>query len=462
MDTLPLLQALVQAWNQCWPELEDDLSRDLTPASSGRVLEQLLATLHQVARAGFEAWLLRNDHPGDTLVRDSRTLRFKCVQEKEFLTPLGPVKVARRLFQADRGGPCFAPIDAAWGMVGQSATPEIREAAAYLLGLMPAEEAERTLTKISRFRLGETSLKKLAGEFGEWIETHPEAVAEVRAAETIPEGTRVVCVSLDGTNVRLNEPGPKPGRPPSGDLRDLEPTCFKNAMVGTVSCYGETDAAMPERLQTKSVARMPEDSSPTFRKDLEAEVASTLARCEPGVTRVLVIDAAHFLWKYVESQPLFAGFEKIVDYYHAAEHLGTAAEALFGKGTPEAKVWAAKHRRTLLESDDGAARVVRAINAATRVRRLPAWARKVVATQRKFFTNHGRRMTYASFRARGLPIGSGPVEAAGKVLVKQRMVRSGMRWSRRGGQHILNIRTLIKSKRWDAVWVRYCETALAA
>ncbi len=53
---------------------------------------------------------------------------------------------------------------------------------------------------------------------------------------------------------------------------------------------------------------------------------------------------------------------------------------------------------------------------------------------------------------RGLPIGSGHVEAANKTHVAARMKRSGMRWSMAGGQAILGIRSLIKSGRFDKSW----------
>ena len=70
-------------------------------------------------------------------------------------------------------------------------------------------------------------------------------------------------------------------------------------------------------------------------------------------------------------------------------------------------------------------------------------------TNHSEFHNNAARMTYADFRARGLPSGSGPVEAAGKTLIKTRLGRSGKRWSRTGGQHLLNLRTLIKSDSWQ-------------
>jgi hypothetical protein len=72
-----------------------------------------------------------------------------------------------------------------------------------------------------------------------------------------------------------------------------------------------------------------------------------------------------------------------------------------------------------------------------------------------FFKRNNRLMTYADFREKGFPIGSGPVEAAAKVLVKQRLCRSGMRWSRSGGQHVLTLRAYMKSGTWDEMWNAY-------
>ena len=62
-------------------------------------------------------------------------------------------------------------------------------------------------------------------------------------------------------------------------------------------------------------------------------------------------------------------------------------------------------------------------------------------------------MKYSGVREQGLPVGSGPVEAANKVLIKSRMKGAGMRWSQVGtGQPILTFRALWKSGRFDAAW----------
>jgi len=55
-----------------------------------------------------------------------------------------------------------------------------------------------------------------------------------------------------------------------------------------------------------------------------------------------------------------------------------------------------------------------------------------------------------SLRQKRLPVGSGMVEAASRVLVNHRMKLSGMRWSMGGGQAVMNLRALLMSGRLDA------------
>jgi hypothetical protein len=62
-------------------------------------------------------------------------------------------------------------------------------------------------------------------------------------------------------------------------------------------------------------------------------------------------------------------------------------------------------------------------------------------------------MDYHSYREKKLPIGSGVTEAACKVIVKERMSGSGMKWKEHGAHTVLTLRALIKSEgRWDQFW----------
>ena len=78
--------------------------------------------------------------------------------------------------------------------------------------------------------------------------------------------------------------------------------------------------------------------------------------------------------------------------------------------------------------------------------------RKRLRSELTYFKNQRDRMDYADYQARGLPIGSGVVEAACKTLATQRLKRSGMSWREDGGQAILTLRSLAQSDRWDRAW----------
>ena len=61
-------------------------------------------------------------------------------------------------------------------------------------------------------------------------------------------------------------------------------------------------------------------------------------------------------------------------------------------------------------------------------------------------------MNYAALKTKGLPIGSGIVEATNRPHIGERMKRSGMHWGMDGGQAVLSFRSLRKSNRFDQAW----------
>ena len=118
------------------------------------------------------------------------------------------------------------------------------------------------------------------------------------------------------------------------------------------------------------------------------------------------------------------------------------AKAIYGAGTDLADAWA-KARQA--DSDAGRLRaLVRALR--TQAQTTPE-ARKCI----HYVFGNRHRMRYPQFRARGLRVSSGVVEAGCKQI-GARLKRAGMRWTVAGANAILALRCCILSGRFEDFW----------
>jgi len=129
------------------------------------------------------------------------------------------------------------------------------------------------------------------------------------------------------------------------------------------------------------------------------------------------------------------------DFWHAGQHLHTAATALFGEAAA-ATAWA--EARTAELATVGPAPVLAAFD---RAKPPSAKAAEVRRVERDYFAKRVDQMDYPTLRLDGLPIGSGPIESAVDHVVQRRMKRAGMRWSLAGGQAMLALRARLRSHR---------------
>ena len=193
-----------------------------------------------------------------------------------------------------------------------------------------------------------------------------------------------------------------------------------------------------------------------------------------GLALIVVVgDGADWIWRYaarflaIGTAPII----EIVDIYHAWEHLGVVAAAVFGAGTPAAFAWVEPLKTTL--HDEGVVPILAALAvlvpidpptdeeertaldplAREEVRKAidPA-AREEVRKAIGYFTTHATRMDYPHFRALHLPIGSGAVESSCKTLIEEREKGAGMRWLKPDAQTVASLRALWRSGRWKAFW----------
>jgi len=399
--------------------------------------------------------LARYDVEADAVIVDGKTWR-KCLEQqpKTYLSASGPLTVARTLYRPADGGKCICPLELRAGIIGGLYTPVLARQVAYLMGHMTSEETSQVFTERGISGPSSSSCDRLPKRLSAVWERHRASwEAALRQREVVPAEAVGVAVSLDGVMVpdkdaQRQAKATREAAKQQGLSKQLSgPAGYREVGCGTVSLY-DADA---QRLDTVRYGRAPEAKKKTLTTQLDAELAAILA-VQPDLEVVALADGAEENWRYFD-QPVYEHATKIVDHGHASQHLRAAMVAYYGEKSVEGRAEYERLRILLRDQPGGADDVIAEMSRLTRKMRgkLNKRRRKLLNAELTYFKNQRNRLDYADYQARGLPIGSGLVEAACKTLATQRLKRSGMSW-RDGKQAILTIRSLQQSNRWAAAW----------
>jgi hypothetical protein len=333
----------------------------------------------------------------------------------------GDIPVWRAYYTRDGGGDGSTPADSHLGL-WHHCTPALARTVSTLAVGMPFEAGAELLHLATAATVNGRQFHRLAAEAG--------AAAQRWAGSRRPtdEAPDVLYVSYDGVAVPMRKDclAGRRGKGPDGKARTRE---MRLGCVFTQTTVGEDGQPVRDPDSTTYVAGLLD--SERFGRLVKAEAVRRGAR---KARRVVVLsDGANWCGKAASVN--FPRAERILDFYHAAEHLRDLSGALFGEGrkaTVQFKAW----RRALLrgKADD----VIHAAEGLCQQAVDPDQARRHTA-----YLQHNRRhMQYDRYRKEGLFIGSGVVEAGCKTVVAQRTKLSGMLWGEAGLQHIVALRCL--------------------
>ena len=156
---------------------------------------------------------------------------------------------------------------------------------------------------------------------------------------------------------------------------------------------------------------------------------------------VFISDGA--LWLENLRKKLFPDSIGIVDFYHAIQHLHKVANSLC--------FYSKKKKDSFFEKCYGLLELGEIEQMADLVMRKTIDSnRGAVEKQLSYFTGNKEKMRYGLFRAAGLFIGSGVIEAGCKTIVENRLNRSGMRWTKKNAANVIALRCAIYSGSYDS------------
>jgi hypothetical protein len=174
---------------------------------------------------------------------------------------------------------------------------------------------------------------------------------------------------------------------------------------------------------------------------------------------LLLMDGQESLWDVAKLQ--FANdtqLVEILDIIHVSTYVWEAS-ALFHKSHDQRTAFTRDRLLRILRGDVSG--VIRGLRRMGSLAKLQGEKLKDLKRICGYFEKHQHRMRYDEYLAAGYPIATGVIEGACKHLVKDRMERSGMRWTLEGARSMLNVRAVFQTDYWRAFCDQRIETLSA-
>ena len=180
---------------------------------------------------------------------------------------------------------------------------------------------------------------------------------------------------------------------------------------------------------------------------LDQQVRSRLARRRKPVDVVCLMDGQKSLWDTKAIfQPDLPTVE-ILDLLHVTSRLWKAAHLFHPKDLPAAEAFVREQTLHILRGKVKS--VIHSLRSRATRRGMAAAPRKSLEVICNYFAKNRERMRYDEYLRKGYPIASGVIEGACRHVVKDRLERTGMSWTRRGAQAVLHLRAIATSDPWD-------------
>ena len=364
------------------------------------------------------------------------------------MTLLGPIRLQRHYYHCVGCAAGFCPWDRVLHLTAPALSPGAEEVAC-IAGVQAsfAEASQKTLQRLAGLRLSESTVERTAEAAGQRV---GQTLAEGKTFGAAPpwawhkdaEGKTVAYVAADATGVGQQGEGGA-----EADGRMVNIAMVYNPVPEDRQAWANPAAVRVPAWQGRYLASL----QPLVEMGTPLRRQAAQVGMEDAERWIALSDGGNGLEDFLRNN--FPRVEAVIlDFYHAAEHLGRLAKAWHPGDEEAAKALQGQWCHQLKhEGGQALLATLRALPVAGRGR---GAARTVHAEEVGYFTNQVHRMDYPRYVSKGWQIGSGPVESACKRVIGLRLKGAGMRWGEDGADAMSHLRALFlsESSQWTAFW----------
>lgn len=385
---------------------------------------QIQDGLNEIGTLATKELLKQFDADGTPIHFASMKMTSKGKITKQYQTPYGQVEIKRYVYQNSSGGTTFCPLDREARII-VSSTPRFAKQISHKFSEMASTQVQKDLLENNNRSVARSYLQNVAESVGT-VAALKENSWEY-APTILEKAVKTVSIGMDATCMLLCKDG------------------YKQAVVGTIALYDRKG----DRLHTTYVASSPESGKNYFKENLKKEIVRIKNRY-PKATYLGIADGAKENWLFLAPYTEY----QILDFWHVTEYLSDVAKAIYPRNRQQRVEWLDDRCHRLKNKFGMAKRLLNEMQKIDQTK-ISKVAREKLQAAISYFKNNynANRMDYATHVGNNHPIGSGVTEAACKVIVKQRLCKSGMKWKEKGASIVLRLRSLVYSgDYWKQFW----------
>jgi hypothetical protein len=377
--------------------------------------------------------------------------RFHEMRPKQLVTVLGTITIQRPYYicpQCHRGQ---SPRDNQLDVQGTQYSPGVRRMMAMVGSETSFDHGQEQLELLAGLQVTAKAVERQAEAIGADIAAREqEEISRAKQLE-LPQvcapAVPILYIEMDGTGVPVVKAEVE-GR---AGKAEGQPAHTREAKIGCVFTQTTTDQeGRPVRDENSTTYVAAIETALDFGARIYTEA------WERGWSRALIKvilgDGAIWIWNTADQH--FPGALQIVDIYHAREHLWELSAKLFPNDVKGRKRWITRFLKLL---DQG--KIETLVELLRELRPVTQELEKLVNNEAEYFQRNTERMRYPAFRAQGLFIGSGVIEAACKTVIGSRLKQSGMFWTVRGANSIIALRCNRLSGKFEDYWASRSKAA---
>jgi hypothetical protein len=398
---------------------------------------------------------LRVRWPGERTV----LYTHKRLHTRSLVTLFGTISITRTGY-SQRGRPAIHPLDAQLQLSARKYSYEVHRRLVKSAVQGPFDEALEGLADTTGIVLSKRSAQQVvldaSADFERFYAQRTLAACDVGGPILIAaiDSKGIPMVKLDAARRTVRQrKGEKRQKKRMSTVAAVftqlpEPRTAEQ-IVNRLFCVAEPASQRAPRVSRAQQKRV--WASLLINKDLFIpDVRQEMLRRDPvrEKTWIIVTDGERGLQRRVCEH--FQDVTLILDFLHVIEKLWKAAYGRHPESSPEAETFVWERALRILRGQS--AQVVKGLRQMVTKRKLRGVKSKALLDAARYFQRNRERMHYHVYLKNGWPIASGSVEGACKNLIKDRMERSGMRWTPAMAEAMLRLRATYLSGDFEEYW----------